>query len=862
VAPFLRRPPSSARQLRPVRQSRVVIFTVALALTATGLYASSLAEPVGVLAATGSAGLMPAAGQFFSVAPVKVMDTRDGAGGVPSAPLGAGGTVSFPVIGAGQVPPGGVSDVYVVISAISPAGAGCLHDYSSDIADPGICTASFQAGQNVTVSDIVQVSSAGKVSVTNASSGTTDVSVTVLGYYQDASGQAAGETYVPLTQADIVDTRSGLGAPKVQIPAGGSLTVQVSGNGGIPSDAAGAALFIGAANASQAGYVSAYPAGGTPSSLSIISYSPNRTIHDLYFGALSSTGQLTLVNRGPVPADLMVGVQGYLVSPAAGEAGNGYQDVPESRIVDTRYGTGGVPGTPVPAGGSITFTATGVDSVPAAGVPSVAESVAALDATGNGYLSAYPAGTADPQQPGVNFNAGDGQDNDMSAPLLSSVSPAGQETITNHSSGTVDVVVSVRGYYIPPSPPSAPDSVSATTSGQSATITWSPPGADGGSAVMSYTITAAPDNAQATVAGGTDQVTLTGLAHASADTFTVTASNAVGTSDSGAFSPPGVITGTVVSPSGQPVAGASVSIYSSDVPTSDPASWTPSVIGTVTTDANGIWSLAVPSYSALPADAQAAADSNGGWLNLDASAAAYATVGATTYNEGADAGRSAWVGTSAQPSGPVKVATSDTGLPVMTVTPDQADLSYLDTDAAENSMPGYQNSPTLTDSNNAIIGNPANAYLTPPTDSYGYQSIAGPDNNYNPYQAADGTDLSTVPVTGSSNSGCGSFHPGDVYRRFDYQIWKKHRYTIIGEYHVNWDGTGGLSYDQGATSSIGVDVSADGYHFHFGFYITYNHSDGSETGPSGAGRGRERGQAARDGGTGLHPVGRGVAIRC
>ena len=58
----------------------------------------------------------------------------------------------------------------------------------------------------------------------------------------------------------------------------------------------------------------------------------------------------------------------------------------ESRIVDTRYGTGGVPSTAVPAGGSITFTATGVDDIPVKGALSVAESVAALNPTKNGFL--------------------------------------------------------------------------------------------------------------------------------------------------------------------------------------------------------------------------------------------------------------------------------------------------------------------------------------------------------------------------------------------------------------------------------------------------------------------------------------------
>jgi hypothetical protein len=80
-------------------------------------------------------------------------------------------------------------------------------------------------------------------------------------------------------------------------------------------------------------------------------------------------------------------------------------------------------------------------------VPAVAESVAAISPTATGYLSAYPAGATDPHNPGVNFTVGDYQDNDIATPILAAMSPTGRETIANHSSGTVDVVVSVRGYY-------------------------------------------------------------------------------------------------------------------------------------------------------------------------------------------------------------------------------------------------------------------------------------------------------------------------------------------------------------------------------------------------------------------------------
>jgi len=170
-------------RLRSNRARRVGAFLVAAALLSGLLSAVGLTNPGGALATTSPA-LMPAAGQFFPVAPTKVLDTRDGIGGVPAAPLASGTTATFPVTGVGQIPAGDVSDVYVVITAISPQDNGCLQDYDSDLVNPAICTVSFAARENITDSDIVQVSSAGDVSVTNASSGTADVSVTVQGYYQ------------------------------------------------------------------------------------------------------------------------------------------------------------------------------------------------------------------------------------------------------------------------------------------------------------------------------------------------------------------------------------------------------------------------------------------------------------------------------------------------------------------------------------------------------------------------------------------------------------------------------------------------------------------------------------------------------
>lgn len=513
---------------RPVAGSLVV------AMLAAGLSAASLAAPGTALAAGALPALMPAAGQYFSITPVKVADTGDGTGGVGTAPLAAHASMTFGVDGVGQIPADSVSDVFVEITASTPTASGCLHDYSTDVTDPGICTVSFIASQATSNSDIVQVSADGDISVTNASSGVVNVAVTALGYFQTDGQPTAGETYAGLPASSIADTRSGFNAPQAQIPAGGSLNVQVTGYGGIPSDAAGAALYLGAGNAQAPGAVSAYPTGGTPSSATVLSYSPHVDIHNLYIGALSASGQLTLVNNGSGPVDLMLVAEGYMVSPAAAEPGASYEDVPQSRIVDTRYGTGGVSAVPLSAGGSITFTATGVDGVPASGVASIAESVAALNSTGSGFLSAYAAGSADPGRPGVDFTSSGLQRNDLALSVVSLDSPAGQETITNHSSGTVDVVVSVRGFFAAPTVPSSNLLLDAAIQNGTVTVSWQPPDSDGGSAIASYQLTLYnPDgsvNQTSSYDPATYSATLTGLAGTGNYSVALTAINAVGAS--------------------------------------------------------------------------------------------------------------------------------------------------------------------------------------------------------------------------------------------------------------------------------------------------------------------------------------------
>ena len=85
--------------------------------------------------------------------------------------------------------------------------------------------------------------------------------------------------------------------------------------------------------------------------------------------------------------------------------------------------------------------------------------------------------------------------------------------------------------------PGAPTGVSAVGGDRSATVSWTTPAFDGGSAVTGYTITAAPGGAPKTAAAGATSATFTGLTNGTAYTFAVKATNAAGAGASASSAP-------------------------------------------------------------------------------------------------------------------------------------------------------------------------------------------------------------------------------------------------------------------------------------------------------------------------------------
>jgi hypothetical protein len=79
--------------------------------------------------------------------------------------------------------------------------------------------------------------------------------------------------------------------------------------------------------------------------------------------------------------------------------------------------------------------------------------------------------------------------------------------------------------------PDAPTSVVASSGVASATVSWTAPASNGGSPILSYTVTSSPGGVTATTSdGATTMAMVSGLTNDTTYTFVVTATNAIGTS--------------------------------------------------------------------------------------------------------------------------------------------------------------------------------------------------------------------------------------------------------------------------------------------------------------------------------------------
>ncbi len=119
---------------------------------------------------------------FFSLFPSRIVDTRNGTGGFPIAPLGAAATMTVTVEGHGGVPATLVKAVIINVTVVNPTTASDLVIWPHGATQPTASDLNFVAGQTVPNLVVVKLSALGQIDIFNAF-GTTNVIVDVVGYY-------------------------------------------------------------------------------------------------------------------------------------------------------------------------------------------------------------------------------------------------------------------------------------------------------------------------------------------------------------------------------------------------------------------------------------------------------------------------------------------------------------------------------------------------------------------------------------------------------------------------------------------------------------------------------------------------------
>jgi hypothetical protein len=100
--------------------------------------------------------------------------------------------------------------------------------------------------------------------------------------------------FVPLTPTTVLDTGTGTVA---QVPANGSVTVQVPGQGGVPSSGVSAvALNVVALHPEKFGWINVYPSDAS-TNVSTITFSAGENASGLDFTRITSTGKVTFFNH-------------------------------------------------------------------------------------------------------------------------------------------------------------------------------------------------------------------------------------------------------------------------------------------------------------------------------------------------------------------------------------------------------------------------------------------------------------------------------------------------------------------------------------------------------------------------------------
>ncbi|MFJ6199471.1 choice-of-anchor D domain-containing protein [Micromonospora sp. NPDC092111] len=210
-------------------------------------------------------------------------------------------------------------------------------------------------------------------------------------------------TYYPLAPKRLMDTRSGLGAPKARIGAGKKVDLQVTGRGGVPGNGVGSVVLnVTVTGPTASSFLTLYPAGVSRPTASSINFRKSWLGSNNVTVKLGSGGKVSVYNHAG-SVDVVVDVVGFYAGDntlASRGMGSQYQWFKPFRLWDSRTDGGALP-----AGyytdGAVNF---GADFSPH--IRALVVNITAVSPKKAGFLTAWSGEGDVPTSSTVNYGAG------------------------------------------------------------------------------------------------------------------------------------------------------------------------------------------------------------------------------------------------------------------------------------------------------------------------------------------------------------------------------------------------------------------------------------------------------------------------
>lgn len=370
--------------------------------------------------------------------PARGADTRTGAGGWGSGPIGAREIRTTNLVQQGVIP-AGAAGVVMNVTAVEPTERTHITVFPSGGLVPAVSSLNVDAG--ATRANVVMTATpGGAVSVRN-SSGSVHVVIDVLGWIDGGAG--TGDRYVPVTPKRLVDTRRGIGIPGPLGPKDSKPFVVTTGSG-VPVAARSVVGNLTAVGPSQGTHLTSYAFGFPRPSTSTLNAPAGAIVPNLAVSPVGLFDGVAVFNNSG-STDVLFDVSGAFVSvmgiAVASQSGR-FRPAPPTRLLDTRDGLNTALGR-FGAGETRSLDVRGLGGLPPEGVAAVVVNVVGVGPTELTHLTVAPGGSPVPRISSLNLPAGQTAANAVVVP----VGPDGTIQLRNEA-GEVDVVVDVAGWFM------------------------------------------------------------------------------------------------------------------------------------------------------------------------------------------------------------------------------------------------------------------------------------------------------------------------------------------------------------------------------------------------------------------------------